>query len=282
MSLGADEEAETLLAASADLHDEVSHKIQKVQDGTSVAEHLRARMRNSSIQPNNFSFSGVNSVNSNQINPQVAQGLPFQSQSQGLPFQSQSQGLPFQSQFQGLPFQSQSQGFPFQCTPSMFQNPSMNFSQYLTVGEAGLSIEDLKYRYKNLDRQGRLDELTWESLCYIPLAVLAQKELEATEKMFTQTKTMEDRLEKNRDIVLQDVVYKEETDDLQLRLHPVRFCRMPITNSQRLFQMARDVIGPGITPITAYSFDHLRHSHRISTTAFVESHNLVSQKVQLF
>ena len=62
MSLGADEESETLLAASADLHDEVSHKIQKVQDGTSLADYLCARIRNSPIQPNNSSFSGVSLV----------------------------------------------------------------------------------------------------------------------------------------------------------------------------------------------------------------------------
>ncbi len=51
--------------------------------------------------------------------------------------------------------------------------------------------------------------------------MLAQKELEATENMFTQPKSMEDKLEKKHDTVLQDVVYKEDTDDLQLHLHPV-------------------------------------------------------------
>ena len=157
----------------------------------------------------------------------------------------------------------------------MFQNPTVNISQYLTV-------EDLKYRFKKLNCQVRLDDLTWDSFCPIPLAVLAQKELEVTENMFTQPKSMEDRLEENHDTVLQDVVYKEDTDDLQLRLHPVRFCRMPITNSQRLFQMARNVIGPCISQITAYNFDHLRHSHRISTSAFVEAHNLVSQRYNYF
>ena len=80
----------------------------------------------------------------------------------------------------------------------MSQNPTMNLSQYLTVGEAGLTMADLKLRYKNLNCQGRLDDLTWESLCYIPLAVLAEKELEATLKMLTQPKSMEDRLKKKK------------------------------------------------------------------------------------
>ncbi len=69
-------------------------------------------------------------------------------------------------------------------------------------------------------------------MCYISLAVLAQKALETSEKIIP--KSMEDRLEKNRETVLQEISYNEDIYDLQFRRHSISFSRMPITNSQRL------------------------------------------------
>ncbi len=249
MGLDELEEEDALREANFELQDENSHKVQKVKDGVSVAEHLRAKMLEN-IPPTTLP-SVPKHVHQSHISQPVGPGPSSTSSSSHSPLIVNSQD-------------------PHKVT---------SFSQHLTVGEARLSRDDLRSRYQNLSRQGRFDEMAWEAICYIPLAVLAQKELEATDRMFTQPKSMEDRLDKNRSTVLQETTFKEEIDDLQTKLHSVRFSRMPVTSSQRLFQMSRDVIGSCLTPINAYSFDHLRHSHRISTSAFLESHNLVSQKV---
>ena len=248
MTLDDDEEAEALLAATREIQDENSHKVQKVNQGLSVADHLRKK-RIESVLPT--TLPSVSNPNFQSVNSQSNCAVPSSSYNHS----------------------------PLVANTTEDPHKFVSFSQNLTVGEAKLSREDLRTRYQNLSRQGRLDDIAWEALCYIPLAVLAQKELEATERMFTQPKSMEDKLDKNRTTVLQETLFKEEMDDLQTKLHSVRFSRMPVTSSQRLFQMSRDIIGSSITPINAYSFDHLRHSHRISTSAFLESHNLVSQKV---
>lgn len=43
MTLDDDEEAEALLAATREIQDENSHKVQKVNQGLSVADHLRKK-----------------------------------------------------------------------------------------------------------------------------------------------------------------------------------------------------------------------------------------------
>lgn len=149
----------------------------------------------------------------------------------------------------------------------------------LTVGELGWTLDDLRTRFPNLDRKNMLDEMSWESLSYLTINVLATKDLENIDKAYTIPKTAEDRLDRNKLQVLVSTVYPEQADDLQYVLHATRFTRMPVTPSKKLFQLAREQIGQHMVPILNYNFDHLRMSHRISIPAFLEAHQLCSQKV---
>ena len=161
--------------------------------------------------------------------------------------------------------------------------PSYSFSSgidegQLSAGQLNLTDSDLRTKFPVLYSQSYFNKNP--AFVYLKMETLAKQEIECSNRLYTAPKTVLDKLQANNESIIIPTEYPTAIDDLQFNLHPVRYARFPITPPTQLFTMAANLnVNP--PPITSYDFSHLKNVHQVTPTAYVESHNLTSQKLSL-
>ena len=145
-------------------------------------------------------------------------------------------------------------GYPFNNMWQSMQRPPI-------VQGHGLNDADLKDKFPSLYNSSYFDTPATE---YLSLQYLAKEELNEKNKFFNNPKTVEDKLVANEAKVLVDTTYPECVDDLQSKIHPLRYSRFPVTPTTELFQKIADNIDPILIPISCYDLTHTINSHQVS------------------
>lgn len=114
------------------------------------------------------------------------------------------------------------------------------YGPHTYVQETTLTIEDLRDKFPNLHKIGYLDER--RSCDLLTLGYLAQLDMTQRDKSYSAPKSLEDQLDINAGKVLVSTRYKEEEDNLQDKLHTVRFQRFPVGPATQLNIMAAERI----------------------------------------
>lgn len=125
----------------------------------------------------------------------------------------------------------------------------------------GLDDSTLKEKFPSLYNANYFDVPATQ---FLSLQFLAKEEMTEKNRFFNNPKTVEDKLVANEVKVLVETLYNECVDDLQHKLHPVRFARFPVIPSTDLFKQIADVIDPVLIPISSYDLTHTINSHQVS------------------
>ncbi len=174
-------------------------------------------------------------------------------------------------------------GYHTTASTSFTPPPSYSFASgvdegQLSAGQLNLSDSDLRTKFPVLYSQNYF--VKNPAFVYLKMESLAKQEIECSNRLFTAPKTLLDKLQANNENIVVPTEYAAAIDDYQYNLHPVRYARFPITPPTQLFTMAANLnINP--PPITSYDFSHLKNVHQVTPNAYIESHNLMSQRLSL-
>lgn len=154
---------------------------------------------------------------------------------------------------------------PHHFYPPQFGYPYNNMWQSMQrppiVQGHGLDDAELKEKFPSLYNSSYFDTPATE---YLTLQFLAKEELTEKNKFFNNPKTVEDKLVANEAKVLVDTTYPECVDNLQSKLHAIRYSRFPVIPTTELFKQIADKIDPILIPISCYDLTHTINSHQVS------------------
>ena len=109
-----------------------------------------------------------------------------------------------------------------------------------SAGQCNLSDEDLSFRFPTLVSHNYFKENP--SYVYLKMSTLAKEEMSRSSSTYNAPKSLLDKLDQNKKKVLIETFYESGVDNLDDKLHDVRFIRSVITPATKLFQISAEKI----------------------------------------
>ena len=109
-----------------------------------------------------------------------------------------------------------------------------------SAGQCNLSDADLSFRFPTLVSNNYFKENP--SYVYLKMSTLAKEEMARSSSTYNAPKSILDKLDQNKKRVLIETFYESGVDNLDDKLHDVRFSRGVITPATKLFQLSAEKI----------------------------------------